>query len=369
MKSGIVLFAGSFLMSLSVSAQSSIIAQELQDLQVERYEVAQKSTLRKIVCIKSGSNLTVKTDSLRENRFQVPRGTPVKVFQGWGDNRKSLSVRGKSVTFVKVQFPTLSGAKSYGWIAEQFIATPEECSGAPQAEEQVNEKAKEQVDQDQSEVEQQEPVRPAQPTKPSPKKPTPKEENSDENEIGTSRGSQTPAGSLGESISGLNDSKCCRFPLNNKPTSAYTSGMRRFGAGRSGGRRLHGASDLYRHLNEKIYAVADGVVLRDSYHFYQQTTALEVKHEGGFIVRYGENTFKNPAGIRGGKRIKAGQHIAYMGKVNSNCCEPMLHFELYSGTKKGSLSTGGNSYSRRSDLLNPTKYLLKWEDKTLSPMK
>jgi len=364
MKTGIVLFASGFLLSLGVSAHSSI-AQELQDLQVERYEVAQKTTLRKIVCIKSGSNLTVKTDSLRENRFQVPSGTPVKVFQGWGDNRKSISVRGKSVSFVKVQFPTLKGAKSYGWIAEQFIATPEECSGTSQTPDQAK---PDQGKDDNSENEQQEPVKPIAPTKPSPKKPTPKEENSDENEQDAPTERQTPAGSLGEDISGLNDSKCCRFPLNNKPTSAYTSGMRRFGAGRSGGRRLHGASDLYRHLNEKIYAVADGVVLRDSYHFYQQTTALEVKHEGGFIVRYGENTYKYPAGIRGGRKIKAGQHIAHMGKVSSNCCEPMLHFELYSGRAKGGLK-GGGPYQRRSDLLNPTKYLLKWEDKTLSPMK
>ena len=43
----------------------------------------------------------------------------------------------------------------------------------------------------------------------------------------------------------------------------------------------------------------------------------------------------------------------------------MLHFELYSGEKTGSLtdrSSKATKYQRRRDLMNPTPYLLKWED-------
>jgi hypothetical protein len=41
----------------------------------------------------------------------------------------------------------------------------------------------------------------------------------------------------------------------------------------------------------------------------------------------------------------------------------MLHFELYSGEKTGALKSKTGKYKRRSDLMNPTPYLLKWQEK------
>ncbi|HRO67587.1 MAG TPA: hypothetical protein PL182_08490, partial [Pseudobdellovibrionaceae bacterium] len=87
----------------------------------------------------------------------------------------------------------------------------------------------------------------------------------------------------------------------------------------------------------------------------------EVQHPGGFIVRYGEVTGKKASNAGAGKSVKTGQTLGYIGTVNSKCCKPMLHFELYAGTKKGSLSTRGNKFQRRSDLMDPTKHLRKWE--------
>lgn len=170
---------------------------------------------------------------------------------------------------------------------------------------------------------------------------------------------------LGKNISGLDDAKCCLFPLKHRPVASYTSGMRRFGAGRSKGRRIHAAADLYQSKNAPILAVANGKAISGLYFFYQGTYAIEVKHSGGFVVRYGELTGKQASGVRSGSHLSAGQQIGYMGKVNSGCCTPMLHFELYKGNKRGPLTTGGRGYQRRSDLMNPTNYLLKWEEKAL----
>ena len=152
------------------------------------------------------------------------------------------------------------------------------------------------------------------------------------------------------------------FPLANKPRVTYTSGVASFGSNRSGGRRKHAASDLYRAKGDNIRAVADGHVIRGHAFFYQGTYALEVKHSGGFVVRYGEIGSKKA--VSQGQRVKAGQTVGYMGKTT--CCQPMLHFELYSGAKTGPLSVGGNKYQRRSDLMNPTAYLQKWQARAFS---
>lgn len=150
------------------------------------------------------------------------------------------------------------------------------------------------------------------------------------------------------------------FPTIKRPSTSYREGMRRFKASRSGG-RLHAACDLYRVTGEQAVAVTDGTVIRDRYYFYQGTYAIEVKHTGGAVVRYGEITGKAAPNIRANKPVKPAQAIGFIGKVNSNCCEPMLHFEFYTGTAKGSLSQSGNSFNRRKDLIDPTGLLVDWE--------
>ena len=89
----------------------------------------------------------------------------------------------------------------------------------------------------------------------------------------------------------------------------------------------------------------------------------EIVTAGGI---YGEITGKVAAGIRGGAPVSMGQVVGYMGKVSSGCCNPMLHFELYSGARTGSLS-GGGKFRRRADLLDPTQYLRRWQETQFKP--
>ncbi len=241
--------------------------------------------------------------------FQAPKYEPVKVFQGWETGKKTVSIKGKPVTFFKVQITSKANTPSegVGWVAEQSIVELKSCPGADLSP---------------------------------PKMLTP-----------------VP-------ITGLSDPKCCQFPLLKKPTESFLTGMRRFGAGRGAG-RVHGAADLYGKLNDPIVSVTAGKVIRQLYVFYQGTYAMDVKHDGGFIVRYGEITGKAPKGTALNQSVQQKQLVGYMGVVNSKCCEPMLHFELYSGKGKGALNQGGNKYQRRGDIMNPTSYLRMWESKSL----
>jgi murein DD-endopeptidase MepM/ murein hydrolase activator NlpD len=144
-----------------------------------------------------------------------------------------------------------------------------------------------------------------------------------------------------------------RFPLDKRPRWGYISGGRYFGAKRKGG-RLHAGCDLLAPEGTEIYAIADGKV-KAHYPFYSGTDAVEVEHTGGFIVRYGEISKLAP-GVKVGSEVKRGQHIAYVGKLNSG--SSMLHFELYSGSESGKLTNRRNKpYQRRSDLVNPSSYL------------
>lgn len=258
----------------------------------------------KVVCIGS-STLNVRNRDLDKVLFKARLGEKVKVFQSWtGDDTIEEVIGGVSYTFKRVEFADReSSDERIGFVAAPFIKKLSECAYL-------------------------------------------------------NNGKSVRANPVPE-ITGLDDPRCCDFPTVKEPTHSYTSGMRRFAAGRGGGTRLHAACDLYRYKNEPIRSVAPGKVIRNLYAFYQGTYALEVRHDGGFIVRYGEMTSKKY--FRGGQRVKMGDRIGDMGKVNSGCCRPMLHFELYKGDKTGSLSNGRGKYRRRSDLMNPTEYLLKWQ--------
>lgn len=339
-------FTGAVHAQQSVESElETLEAQGFENASVARRRVAPK-TIEQIVCIKAGSNLSVRSENLRRVLFTVESGSALKVFQGWGDNKRVKRIRGRNYTFVKVQV-TESG--KIGWVATNFIQERSKCGGSTPG-------AGKKDDQDDSKDDGQDDAKDDDNSVvPQPPKKEDKQDDEDKGPV------KKP--SQGEAISGLGDSICCEFPLNNRPTDSYMSGMRRFGANRGGGSRVHAAADLYRHRGDDLVAVANGTVIRSLYYFYQSTYALEVKHQGGFVVRYGETTGKVPRGITGGKKVGMGDTVAYMGKTD--CCTPMLHFELYSGNAKGGLN-GGGPYRRRSDLMNPSKYLLKWEDKKFS---
>lgn len=266
-------------------------------------ESAEIGSLDQVVCITSGT-LSVRSDDLNKVLFYAKKHERVKVFQGWGDVAKTKTVDGVNYNYLKLQFPEREDA-NIGWVADAYVKPASECAGYPKTE---------------------------------------------------------PAPVEIKPMAGLGDSKCCKFPLANKPTNSYTSGTPSFGSNRDGGARKHAASDLYRKKGDVIKAVTSGTVIRNTYFFYQGTYAIEVKHSGGFVVRYGELTGSSPTKL--GQAVKLGQTVGYMGKTT--CCTPMLHFELYSGSKTGPLSTGSGKYQRRSDLLNPTSYLQKWSANTFS---
>jgi len=142
------------------------------------------------------------------------------------------------------------------------------------------------------------------------------------------------------------------FPLPTPPLANFRTGARYFGAPRSGGRRLHAGVDLIAPFGTKIRAIADGVVIQAPYYFYSGTNALEVDHPGIGVVRYGEISISKAVRLKGGDRVKAGEVIAYVGRLESG--SSMLHFELYSGKAKGSLTVGQGPYMRRRDLINPS---------------
>jgi murein DD-endopeptidase MepM/ murein hydrolase activator NlpD len=258
-----------------------------------------------VVCLPF-STLNVRTESLEEVIFKANSGEKVKKFQSFDNETKDYVLDGISYEFIKVEFPNREEKdQRVGWVASNYIKQKSKCKYL-RTEEDIN-----QV----KDIE----------------------------------------------ITGIDDENCCEFPTVKATTHSYSSGMRRFNARRGGGTRTHAACDLYRYKNEPILSVAPGRIARNHYYFYQGTYAIEVVHSGGFVVRYGELSGKKVDGINHGSRVKMGQRIGYMGKVNSNCCRPMLHFELYKGTKSGPLSRSGNKYRRRSDLMDPTPYLKKWE--------
>lgn len=264
-----------------------------------------KGTFEDVVCVPSDT-LNVRNEKLNKVLFKSHNGEKVKKFQSFEPEEKEITLDGIVYNFIRVQFSDREAKdKTEGWVASRYIKKKSECKYL-KSEEDIN------VVKD---IE----------------------------------------------ITGLDDPKCCEFPTVKSPTHSYTSGMRKFKANRGGGTRSHAACDLYRYKDEPILSVAPGIVIRNLYYFYQGTYALEIRHSGGFIARYGELTGKKENGVSNGKKVKMGQRVGYMGKVNSNCCRPMLHFELFKGTGKGSLSQQGNKFRRRSDLLDPTYYLQKWE--------
>jgi murein DD-endopeptidase MepM/ murein hydrolase activator NlpD len=156
--------------------------------------------------------------------------------------------------------------------------------------------------------------------------------------------------------------KCCYFPLDVFPFSYPfdDTSIRSFKSNRDNGARKHAAADLYHKVGAPIYAIDDGEVI-DTYDFYSGTYALEVQHPK-FIIRYGEIRQKLPSGVAVGAKVKAGQVIAYVGQME--CCRPMLHFEMYSGSATGQLTNfKAPPLYRRSDLMNPTSQLLEWQNR------
>ena len=144
------------------------------------------------------------------------------------------------------------------------------------------------------------------------------------------------------------------FPLRKRPAYSYKDGGREFGAYRTES-RLHAGCDLLAPEGTEVLAIDNGIVIQGPYKFYDVVYALEVKHDSGIVVRYGEILQSVPRGISAGARVSRGQVIGYVGLMTSG--SSMLHFEMYKGTVNGELTTGSGPYRRRSDLMDPTSFL------------
>jgi hypothetical protein len=144
------------------------------------------------------------------------------------------------------------------------------------------------------------------------------------------------------------------FPLRKRPAYSYKEGGREFGAYRSES-RLHAGCDLLAPEGTEVLAIDNGTVIQGPYEFYDVVYALEVKHDSGIVVRYGEILQSVPRGISAGARVSRGQVIGYVGLMTSG--SSMVHFEMYKGTVNGALTTGSGPYRRRSDLMDPTAFL------------
>lgn len=161
--------------------------------------------------------------------------------------------------------------------------------------------------------------------------------------------------------------ECCVFPTHRRPKQTYTNSsiMTSFNYRRAGGDRLHAGTDLYRDLGDPVVSVGPGTVIYGLRYFYLGTYEIAVQH-ANFIARYGEIKHKKAAGVSAGQEVKAGQTLGYIARIQS--LNPMLHFEMYSNRNDTSNElTNKNSnkkYKRRSDLINPTEHLRKWERRT-----
>lgn len=269
-------------------------------------ETSEESTAsqlaQNIVCTQSDP-LRIYDDSLQTVIYNIQRFQAIRIFQTWnGDREERQSGR---TTYIKVLAHNARGQEIVGWAAASYIKHPQDCPafglvGSPSGETLIE----------------------------------------------------------GSTIVVDNTTGDYRFPTEHKPSSDYIHGAggRYFGASRSG--RKHAACDLLRPSGEKVFAVSGGTVLQ-RYRFYEGTDAIEVKHDSGHVMRYGEVSTRTVGQSGNGARVVKGQHIGYISNLR------MLHFEMYSGTGTGPLTVRGrDEYSRRSDLMDPTNYLKQWEEIT-----
>ena len=143
------------------------------------------------------------------------------------------------------------------------------------------------------------------------------------------------------------------FPLAQSPLQDFTSGIRRFGAYRQGGWRLHAGVDLYTAYGTPVYSITDGIIL-DSYYFAEGTYAHEVDHHK-FIIRYCELKYQAE---KLNQPVALGEVLGEVGDL-THTTQHMIHLEMYKGSATGNLTPSGAKppFRRRADLVNPTQFM------------
>ena len=162
------------------------------------------------------------------------------------------------------------------------------------------------------------------------------------------------------------------FPFSDLPAVDWTSGMRKFGASRSGGKRVHAGCDIYFPVGTQIYAVDSGTVVKGSTDFYLGTDEVCIYHDRlKMTIRYGE-IGKGTCKLKRGETVEAGEPIAKVGKLRGLSIT-MLHIELYTGSviptlvlkngKMGTLNGKSVPYLRLKSLIDPTSSLNQWKSR------
>ena len=296
-----------------------------------------RTTLQTVACPDRGvPRIDLYNQNGQVTGLKIDAFEPINRFQGWGKNE----VNKRGLKFLRVQIPGVASlSKKQVYLYEGGVQNVSAC------ESRRGEKSSAASG----------PV--AASGKPSAAANDDADDEGDDEHADAPQAPEHQASADTTSGGGLASVNCCRFPLQKRPTS-YLAGKGRFGAGRKGG-RAHGGADLYGKVGQAVYAVAPGKVIRSPYYFKSGTLAVDVRHKGGFVVRYGEISNKN-FGLVLGKDVATGQQLGAM-KYVPGAPAAMLHFELYKGNLSGKLSGGRNKYHRRGDLINPTPYLQKWK--------
>ncbi len=137
--------------------------------------------------------------------------------------------------------------------------------------------------------------------------------------------------------------------------NSFTKYPGRFGDSRRGkrGSRSHAGCDLYAPIGTPVHAITGGRICNISNTFYKGSGAIAIDH-GAFIARYCEITPSCNLSI--GSVVTTNQEIGTIADIRQR--QTMLHFELYKGDVRGALSNDQAPFYRRSDLMNPTDFLL-----------
>lgn len=279
-----------------------------------------------LIYVLCGESVHVRDESLQKINFTADPFERISPYQGWGNIEKMSMVNGETLKFVKVEF--LRQQEQSGWVAEKFVKLKSDCPGS---------------------------------------------------ELPQVSTTDDPL----NNIRGLEDPKCCLFPLSSSPRESYTTGARAFGANRYSKKyrtyRAHAAVDLYTGIFKIVRTIAPGRVLYSPRYFYMDTYEVAVLHPGGFVARYGEISREKRHLLRGiekDARVRTGQSIGHVGQTKEGqriVAPPMLHLELYIGNRRGELTDRGSAlrnrrtghkYQRRVDLIDPTKHVQRWESMT-----
>lgn len=150
------------------------------------------------------------------------------------------------------------------------------------------------------------------------------------------------------------------FPVQNWTGATFRKAPLAFGSNR--GVRKHAGCDLYSSEGSEVYSVTNGRVIEISRNFIKSVPgihAVAVDHGVHGVARYCE-LHLNPE-IKIGMVLESGQVIGKIAKLEASghsFPSDMLHFELYSGKGKGSLTNLKNMpFQRRSDLVDPSDFL------------